>query len=137
MDIGYNEGAMGLANDLIPLGVMSDTLFEIQINDIVANIARFNGDSGREGLRVAYVHSIPPKLPHPPYRGSEWVIWKSPPKLRLKVNFDGAVFRENDTAGVGAMIQDDKGLMVIVMADMVPLPYSVTAMEVPAAIKAL
>ena len=50
MDIGYNEGAMGLANDLIPLGVMSDTLFEIQIKDIVADIARFNGDSGREGL---------------------------------------------------------------------------------------
>ena len=79
MDIGYNEGAMGLANDLIPLGVTFDTLFEIQIKDIVADIARFNGDSGREGLRVAYVHSIPPKLPHPPYRGSEWVIWKSPP----------------------------------------------------------
>ena len=53
------------------------------------------------------------------------------------MNFDGAVFRENDTAGVGAVIQDDKGLMVTVMADMVPLSYSVTAMEVLVAIKAL
>ena len=53
------------------------------------------------------------------------------------MNFGGAVFRENDTAGVGAVFQDDKGLMVTVMADMVPLSYSVTAMEVLAAIKAL
>ena len=50
MDTGYNEGATGLANDLIPSGVTFDTLFEIQIKDIVADIARFNGDSGREGL---------------------------------------------------------------------------------------
>jgi len=50
MDTGYNEGVTGLANDLIPLGVTFDTLFEIQIKNIVADIARFNGDSGRVGL---------------------------------------------------------------------------------------
>ena len=53
------------------------------------------------------------------------------------MNFGGAVFRENDTTGVGAMIQDDKGLMVAAMADKVPLPYLVTVVEVLAAIKAL
>uniref|UniRef100_A0A7N2L2R8 Disease resistance R13L4/SHOC-2-like LRR domain-containing protein n=1 Tax=Quercus lobata TaxID=97700 RepID=A0A7N2L2R8_QUELO len=66
MDIGYNEGVTGLANDLIPLGVTSDTLFEIQIKNIVTDIARFNGDSGRVGLQAAYVRSIPPKPLHPP-----------------------------------------------------------------------
>ena len=32
--------ATGLTNDLIPLGVTSDTLFEIQIKEIDADIAR-------------------------------------------------------------------------------------------------
>ena len=53
------------------------------------------------------------------------------------MNFDGAVFRENDIRGVRAVIRDDKGLMVAAMANKVPLPYSVTAVEVLAAIKAL
>ena len=79
MDMDYNEGATRLANDLIPLGVTFDTLFEIQIKDIVVDIARFNRDSGREGLQATYFCSISPKPPHPPYRGLEWVIWKPPP----------------------------------------------------------
>ena len=53
------------------------------------------------------------------------------------MNFDGAVFREDDSAGVGAVIRDEQGVMVAAMAEKIPLPYSVTAMEVLAAVKAL
>ena len=36
-------------------------------------------------------------------------IWKPPPWPILKVNFDGAMFREKISVGVGVVIQDDKG----------------------------
>ena len=53
------------------------------------------------------------------------------------MNFDGAVFREDDSAGVGAVIRDEKGFMVAAMAEKIPLPYSITAVEALAAIRAL
>ena len=70
-------------------------------------------------------------------RDPERVIWKPPPWPRHKVNFDGAVFREDNSAGVGVVIQNEQGLLVAAMTDKVPLPYSVSAVEVLAAIKAL
>ena len=88
-------------------------------------------------VRAAYVRSIPPKPPHPPSRAPERIIWKPPPWPRHKVNFDGAVFREDDSAGVGAVIRDEKGFMVAAMAEKIPLPYSITALEALAAIRAL
>ena len=39
MDTSNNEGIAGLTEDLIPLGVTTDNLFEIQIAEIDANIA--------------------------------------------------------------------------------------------------
>ena len=90
-----------------------------------------------QAIRAAFVSSIPPKPPHPPVRDSERVIWKLPPWPRHKVNFDGAVFREENSAGVGVVIRDEQGLMVAAMADKIPLPYSVTAVEILAAVKAL
>jgi len=41
----------------------------------------------------------------PPHRA----IWKPPPWPILKVNFDGAIFLEQNYVGVGVVIQDDKG----------------------------
>ena len=53
------------------------------------------------------------------------------------MNFDGAVFREDDSAGVGAVVRDEKGFIVAAMVEKIPLPYSITAVEVLAAIRAL
>ena len=54
MDTSNNEGIAGLTEDLIPLGVTTDNLFEIQIAEIDANIARFNGESVMKGnTRIA------------------------------------------------------------------------------------
>ena len=88
-------------------------------------------------VRAAFVHSIPPKPPHQPFRGSKRVIWKPPPWSRHKVNFNGAGSMEDDSAGVGVVIRDEKDFMVAAMAEKIPLPYLVTAVEVLAAIKAL
>ena len=70
-------------------------------------------------------------------RDPERVIWKPPPRPRHKVNFDGAVFREDNSAGVGVVIRDEQGFLVAAMTDKIPLPYSVSAVEVLAAVKAL
>ena len=63
--------------------------------------------------------------------------WELPPWPNLKVNFDGAVFREENHAGEGVIIRDWNGQVVASMAETFPLPSSVTAMEVVAATKAL
>ena len=55
----------------------------------------------------------------------------------IKVNFDGSVFRENNSAGAGVVIQDDKGLVVASMSDLYLLPYSPSAFEIIATTKAL
>lgn len=60
-----------------------------------------------------------------------------PPRSTFKVNFNGAVFRENNFAGVGVMIRDDKGLVLASMFEKYLLPYLVTAIEVIVASKAL
>ena len=61
MNTGCKEGITGLANDLIPLGVTFDTLFEIQIKEIDADIAHFNGDSGMKGnLGIAVNENLIP-----------------------------------------------------------------------------
>ena len=90
-----------------------------------------------QAVRAAYVRSIPPKPLHFSVRGSKRVIWKPPPWARLKVNFDGAVFREDDSTDVGAVIRDEQGFMVAAMVEKIPLPYSINVVEVLAAIKAL
>ena len=53
------------------------------------------------------------------------------------MNFDGAVFREDNHAGVGVIIRDWNGQVVASMAETFPLPFSVIAVEVVAATKAL
>ncbi|XP_075645278.1 uncharacterized protein LOC142616283 [Castanea sativa] len=64
-------------------------------------------------------------------------IWKTPPWPKLKVNFDGAVFRENQRAGVGVIVRDAEGRVSASMAESFHLPFSVAAVEVLAAKKAL
>ena len=53
------------------------------------------------------------------------------------MNFDGAVFREDNHAGVGVIIRDWNGQVVASLAETFPLPFSVIAVEVVAATKAL
>ena len=53
------------------------------------------------------------------------------------MNFDRAVFREENSAGVGVIIRDEEGQIIASMAEKVPLPNSVAALEVVAAVKTL
>ena len=47
----------------------------------------------------------------------------------FKVNFDGAIFREEQKAGVGVIIRDEQGRVVAFMVDNFSLPFSVDAVE--------
>ena len=63
--------------------------------------------------------------------------WKPPLLSKLKVNFDGVVFREDQRAGVGVIIRDAEGRVCASMAESFHLPFSVAAVEVLVAKKAL
>ena len=47
-------------------------------------------------------------------------VWKPPPALVFKLNFDAAVFLENQRIGFGAIIQNDKGEVMAAMAAVGP-----------------
>ena len=53
------------------------------------------------------------------------------------MNFDGAVFREENSAGVGVIIRDEEGQIIASMAEKVPLPNSIAALEAVAAVETL
>ena len=75
--------------------------------------------------------------PYQSNRPPHCAIWKPPPWPILKVNFDGAIFQEQNSVGVGVVIQDDKCQVVASMNKKIILPYSVIAAEVIAAMRAL
>ena len=55
----------------------------------------------------------------------------------MKVNFDGATFKERNLAGMGGVIRNDKGLIMAAFTQTIPLPTSVEIVEVLAAYSAL
>ncbi|KAK7838397.1 hypothetical protein CFP56_019860 [Quercus suber] len=48
--------------------------------------------------RAANVRTIPPRLPDQTTHSEQWSTWKPPPWLKLKFNFDGFVFGEDQRA---------------------------------------
>ena len=85
----------------------------------------------------AFIRAIPPKPLDCETRPPQHIKWKPPNPNCLKVNFDGVVFREENMAGVGVIIHNEKGQIIASMAEKVPLPNSVAALEAVAAVKAL
>ena len=65
------------------------------------------------------------------------VKWKVPPTEFYKINFDGAMFKEEDRAGIGVIIRDSQGLVLASMSQVIPLPLTVVELETLAAAKAL
>ena len=50
-----------------------------------------------------------------------------------KTNYDGAVFAESEEAGIGVIIRDVKGLVIVALAEKIPYPSSVEVLEALAA----
>nr|POE92734.1 hypothetical protein CFP56_17827 [Quercus suber] len=87
--------------------------------------------------RSLYVQTIPLRPPEQTPHIAPRPIWKPPPWPKLKVNFNGTMFRENQCAGVGVIVLNAEGNVLASMAKCFHLPFSVVAMEVIAAKKAL
>ena len=64
-------------------------------------------------------------------------VWKPPPALVFKLNFDAAVFLENQSIGFGAIIQNDKGEVMAAMAAVGPPVSSSEEAELLACRKAV
>ena len=76
---------------------------------------------------------VHPKIP----RTARSVRWKPPPPGMVKVNFDGAIFSTQSSAGLGMVVRDQAGLVLATLSQKIPLPTSVETVEVIAARRAL
>ena len=54
----------------------------------------------------------------------------------FKINFDGAVFTEENCSGMGVIVQDREGLVIAVMSDKIPQLLKPIEIEAMAAIRA-
>ena len=62
-----------------------------------------------QASRTSFVCSIPPKPPNRPNKATQHLNWKPPLWPKVKVNFDGSLFREENIAGTGFIIRDYSG----------------------------
>ena len=65
------------------------------------------------------------------------IRWNPPPSTSLKINFDGAVFRETDEAGLGVVVCDHQGKVMASMFEKIKLPSSSNEVEALAAMRAI
>jgi hypothetical protein len=57
------------------------------------------------------------------------VRWQPLRKHRYKVNYDGAVFKETNEAGIGVIVRDSRGLVMASLIQKVRFPHSVPSIE--------
>lgn len=65
-------------------------------------------------------------MPQPVFRSGHWV----PPDLPFyKANFDGALFRDSSSAGIGVVVKDFEGNVIGALSEQIGLPASVVEVE--------
>ena len=65
------------------------------------------------------------------------VTWSPPQAPFLKINYDEAVFRDSNSAGMGAVIQDSEGGVLASLAEEIPVPQTLADVEAAAARRAI
>ena len=81
-----------------------------------------------------YCAILPPTPPSRPHRRT---CSKPPPVDIFKINFDGAVFAEENCSGVGVIVRDREGLAIAAMSEKIPQLLQPTKIEAMAATRAL
>ena len=61
------------------------------------------------------------------------MVWKPPSPGLFKINFDGATFEYLNQAGIGVVIRDEHGLVIVALSQRIPLPSSMSMVEALAA----
>ena len=74
--------------------------------------------------KASFVRTIPLCPPDLTSWSAPWPIWKPPPWLKLKVNFDRSVFRESKLVGARVIVRNGEGSVVASMAVSFHLPFS-------------
>ena len=79
--------------------------------------------------------SLDKPCPH----GSSSILhrWRPPTADFDKANYDGAMFRESDKAGIGVVIRDSKGQVLVALSEQLVKPPSVEILELLAARRAV
>lgn len=101
----------------------------LRVGDSLAPLWKINSmavDNLLEFQRASSTLSPIPKAPSSVKR-------TPPPAGWVKVNFDGATFKERNLAGLGCIIRNDKGLVMAAFTQFILLPTSVETVEVLAA----
>ena len=81
-----------------------------------------------------YCAIFPPTQPSRPRIRTRW----KPPLVDIfKINFDGAVFAEENCSGVGVIVRNRKGLVIATMSEKIPQILQPTEIEAMAATRAL
>ena len=63
--------------------------------------------------------------------------WQPPAHQQYKINFDGALFKDENQAGIGVVIRDSKGWVMVSLAQRIPLPNTAIEVEALAARRAM
>ena len=77
---------------------------------------------------------LPPK---PPRTTRTRDIWKPPDAGHFKINFDGAIFRNENRCGIGVVIRDHTGSVIASLVQNISLAYQPIEVEALAAARAL
>lgn len=65
------------------------------------------------------------------------IKWKPPEGAVVKTNFDGAMFVESDQAGIGVVVRNNRGQVMVALAEKIPKPASTETLKVLAARRAV
>ncbi|KAL0003645.1 hypothetical protein SO802_011206 [Lithocarpus litseifolius] len=65
------------------------------------------------------------------------IHWLPPPVSSIKVNFDGALFRDINAAGLGVIVSDHRGRVIASVSEKVCIPQSSGEVKALAAVKAI
>ena len=63
--------------------------------------------------------------------------WLPPPQDFFKINYDGAVFPDENRSGVGVMIRNNLGLVIASLVQQLPQAYQAVEVEAMAACRAM
>ena len=55
----------------------------------------------------------------------------------MKVNFDGPMFKNEDRVGIGVVVRDSQGMVMVSLSENIPLPHSVVNLETLATCRGL
>ena len=63
--------------------------------------------------------------------------WSPPSENRMKINFDGALFGESDSAGIGVVIRNSEGVVLVALSEKIMKPQGAKMVEILAARRAV